>query len=136
MAKYCYLSYLAKRHMNIRLKRIYTTAPAASKYDALFKSCQNQLKHNQLASLILIFDTVCITCIAIFMQDDQGNIKPIPNLYTLHSWMGLTTVILFTFQVINQIPFLQINAKFVMLCVVSNFQDPRRCFWNNVRVLV
>ncbi len=38
---------------------IFNTAPAASKDNALFKTCQNQLKNNQLALLIQICDTLC-----------------------------------------------------------------------------
>ncbi len=37
---------------DFRLKPIYTTAPAASKNDAQFKSGQNRLENNHLASLI------------------------------------------------------------------------------------
>ncbi len=35
-----------------RLEPIYTTAPTTSKNNAQFKSGQNRLKNNQLASLI------------------------------------------------------------------------------------
>jgi len=41
-------------------KLIYTTAPAASKYDARFKSGQNHDKNNHLALLIQIRDTLYV----------------------------------------------------------------------------
>ena len=41
-----------------KLKTIFTTAPAASKYDACFTRGQNWLKNNHLTSLVWIFDTL------------------------------------------------------------------------------
>lgn len=58
---------------------------------------------------IMIF-VVLLTIIALIASYDSHNLAkditgkpaPIPNLYTLHSWVGLTTVILYCCQVIYE----------------------------------
>lgn len=56
-----------------------------------------------------MFHLLAAPCIAIgfvavydshnLRTDAQGNPAPIPNFYSLHSWMGLTTMGLFALQV-------------------------------------
>lgn len=55
-----------------------------------------KLLHASIHLLIFI-----LTVIALQAVFDSHNlvIPPIANMYTMHSWLGLTTVILFTFQV-------------------------------------
>ena len=56
-----------------------------------------------------IFHLLAAPCIALgfvatwdyhnLRTDNDGNPNPIPNFYSLHSWMGLTTMGLFALQV-------------------------------------
>ena len=55
-----------------------------------------KLKLAHAAIMILVFILSVIALIAVF---DFHNLKQIPNMYSLHSWMGILTVILFLFQV-------------------------------------
>ena len=58
-----------------------------------------------------IFHLLAAPCIALgfvatwdyhnLRRDNDGNPSPIPNFYSLHSWMGLTTMGLFALQVIH-----------------------------------
>ncbi|KAL2744829.1 cytochrome b reductase 1-like isoform X1 [Vespula maculifrons] len=56
-----------------------------------------KLIHTGLMLLIIL-----LTIIALIAVFDSHNLKipPIPNMYTLHSWIGLTSVILFCFQLL------------------------------------
>jgi len=59
---------------------IFSTAPAAIKNDAQFKSGQNQLENKQLALLISIRATLCSsTCVSNDRFDDNYVLFPLSN---------------------------------------------------------
>jgi cytochrome b-561 len=55
----------------------------------------------KLIHAAMMLSIVLLTVIALIAVFDSHNLnpKPIPNMYSLHSWVGLTTVILFCCQV-------------------------------------
>uniref|UniRef100_A0A2K6WJL5 Cytochrome b561 domain-containing protein n=1 Tax=Onchocerca volvulus TaxID=6282 RepID=A0A2K6WJL5_ONCVO len=60
-----------------------------------------KLLHLTLQTIVLIFVTVALK--AVFdshnnNKDDKGQPDPLPNMYSLHSWIGLTSVIAFFSQ--------------------------------------
>lgn len=60
-----------------------------------------KLLHVTLHSLIIIFTIVSLRAVwdsHDYHVDAQGNPAPIPNLYSLHSWIGLSTVIFYCLQ--------------------------------------
>lgn len=64
--------------------------------------CSKQLMKFIHAGLhMLAFVLTVISMLAVF---DFHNAAKIPNMYSLHSWLGLTALILYTLQV-NELPF-------------------------------
>ena len=59
---------------------------------------KRRLKLTHAGMMLFIILLVVIALVAVF---DSHNLAPtpIPNMYSLHSWVGLTTVILFCCQV-------------------------------------
>jgi len=98
-----------------------------------------KLLHMTLHSLTVIFTIVSLRAVwnsHDYHRNPQGELAPIPNLYSLHSWMGLTLVICYCLQFavgfaaflwpgfsmeIRQflLPFHQITGVVMFLCVAG-----------------
>ena len=65
----------------------------------LFRCC-NKLASKLLHTLLYLLAIPCIV-VAVIAVFDNHNLRepPIPNLYSLHSWLGLITMGLFVMQV-------------------------------------
>lgn len=90
---------------------------------------KRRLKLIHAGNMFLIIFLTIFALVAVF---DSHNLvsPPIPNMYSLHSWVGLTTVILFCCQVslfmlYNGFKFNVYNVMFKMLisCIYSGLLD-------------
>ncbi|XP_015594213.1 cytochrome b reductase 1 isoform X2 [Cephus cinctus] len=63
--------------------------------------CKRRLKllHAGIMTVILILTTLAL--IAVFDSHNYAKPIPIPNMYSLHSWIGLSSVILFSCQLVT-----------------------------------
>lgn len=59
---------------------------------------KQKLKLIHASLMLLTIALVVISLVAVF-DSHNLNLKPIPNMYSLHSWIGLTSIILFCCQV-------------------------------------
>lgn len=62
---------------------------------------KRRLKLTHAGMMLFIVLLVVIALVAAFDSHNLAMPHPIPNMYSLHSWVGLTTVILFCCQVIS-----------------------------------
>jgi len=78
--------------------RIYFLFVAMLLYRTQRNVRKRRLKLTHAGIMLFIILLVVIALVAVF---DSHNLAPlpIPNMYSLHSWVGLTTVILFCCQV-------------------------------------
>lgn len=60
---------------------------------------KRRLKLTHAGMMLFIVLLTVIALIAVFDSHNLASPAPIPNMYSLHSWVGLTTVILFCCQV-------------------------------------
>jgi len=98
-----------------------------------------KLLHLTIHSLILIFTVVSLRAVFDshnYHKDNEGNLAPIPNLLSLHSWMGLIVVIIYCIQFVMgfstfffpgfssevrrfTLPFHQLFGIVIFLCVTT-----------------
>ena len=55
-----------------------------------------KILHAVIQVLVLVFAIIALT--AVFDSHNKFKPEPLPNMYSLHSWVGLSAVILFGFQ--------------------------------------
>ena len=70
----------------------------------LYRVLRNERKKRlKLAHAAVMIGALFFAAIALKAVFDSHNLAkpPVPNLYSLHSWLGIITVILFAMQVIN-----------------------------------
>lgn len=67
-------------------------------YRGFRTSRKKNLKWAHAATHFVVLLLVIIGLVAVFDSHNLAKPNPIPNLYSLHSWIGLTAVILFGFQ--------------------------------------
>ncbi|CAL1295738.1 unnamed protein product [Larinioides sclopetarius] len=72
-------------------------------YRTLYYRGKATLKLLHTATMIVTFILAVISLKCVFDSHDY-RLVPIPNLYSLHSWIGLGTVILFAFQFLVKQP--------------------------------
>ena len=58
-----------------------------------------KILHGLLLLFSLIFTIVGLK--SVFDSHNLAKPKPIPNMYSLHSWLGITAVVLFGLQVLS-----------------------------------
>lgn len=69
----------------------------------LFRCC-NKLTAKILHTLLYLMAVPCIVVGTITVFDSHNlRVPPIPNLYSLHSWLGVTTIGLFALQVTHTV---------------------------------
>lgn len=89
-------------HSCARLNINYMNMSSLSLAMLLYRTQRNVRKRRlKLTHAGIMLFIVILTVIALTAAFDSHNLAspPKPNMYTLHSWMGLTTVILFCCQV-------------------------------------
>lgn len=127
-------------------------------FTAFLKFRFTKLLHLTIHSLILIFTIISLRAVFNshnYHKDAEGNLAPIPNLYSLHSWLGLSVVIVYCLQFaigfatfffpgfameIRQfiMPFHKLAGVFIFLCVagVALVGISERAAWKHTYVLV
>lgn len=68
-------------------------------YRGFRQSKKIHLKLSHALGHIISFILIIIALVAVFDSHNSAMPNPIPNMYSLHSWIGLGTVLLFSIEV-------------------------------------